>query len=200
MKYRKPLNPFEEVKQVGKRMLSVDTGEKYSGLSIIGKGLLMAVPFKTCNMNWNKKPGQLGNYLMKLIIDCKVGGLLVGYSSMEDRSLEIDHHKRVFEWLNSVHVCPWLKYFPFTLVDAKNAILGETPFVHQEDNTLDDDFPLDDDSKSDDDNNLANMFFEEQSEYIEVFVEEDKDYGVANMFKEEITDEQMAECIVEMAM
>ncbi|KAI9182804.1 hypothetical protein LWI28_029052 [Acer negundo] len=56
----------------------------------------------------------------------------------------------------------------------------------EEDNALDDDFASDNDSKSDDDNNLTNMFFEEESEYIEVTVEDEGDYDVTNMFKEEI--------------
>ncbi|KAK4847706.1 hypothetical protein QYF36_004953 [Acer negundo] len=56
----------------------------------------------------------------------------------------------------------------------------------EEDNALDYDFVSDNDSKSDDDNNLTNMFFKEESEYIEVTVEDEGDYDVTNMFKEEI--------------
>ncbi|KAK1559002.1 hypothetical protein Q3G72_009342 [Acer saccharum] len=43
------------------------------------------------------------------------------------------------------------------------------------------------------------MFFEEESEGIDVSVKEKEDNGVANMFNEAIVDEQMTKWIVEMA-
>ncbi|KAK0571161.1 hypothetical protein LWI29_011938 [Acer saccharum] len=102
-------------------LLGVDTGEAYTGLAVTNLVLTESWPFKVINMSWCRRPGQLANYLERVITKWKIGGLLVGYSAMNNHRLEDEHMARVFKWLKAAHESAHMVDFPFTFVDERNS-------------------------------------------------------------------------------
>ncbi|TXG64664.1 hypothetical protein EZV62_011658 [Acer yangbiense] len=130
MKYMKSLNLFDYVKKNNKNvkigcdclhMMGVDTGKMFTGLVQTNFALMKLYFFKVINMFWCRKPGQLAKYLDNVIEKRKIGGLLVGYSTMAKHELEADHSAMVFKWLNAAHESASLVDFPFTIVNERKS-------------------------------------------------------------------------------